>query len=57
MTTTRNRRARWQRYWDRKSASYDKEMGFWDRRLFDDSRSWACAQATGECWRSRSEPA
>jgi ubiquinone/menaquinone biosynthesis C-methylase UbiE len=39
---------RWRRYWDRKSASYDAEMGIWDRRLFGDSREWACAQATGE---------
>jgi ubiquinone/menaquinone biosynthesis C-methylase UbiE len=39
---------RWNRYWDRKSASYDAEMGVWDRRLFGDSREWACGQATGE---------
>ena len=42
------RTARWHRYWDRKSVSYDKEMGFWDRRLFGDSREWACSQAVGE---------
>jgi ubiquinone/menaquinone biosynthesis C-methylase UbiE len=23
-------------------------MGFWDRKLFGDSREWACAQAVGE---------
>ncbi len=40
--------ARWQRYWDRKSRTYDKEMGYWDRRLFGDSRPWACGQATGD---------
>ena len=39
---------RWRRYWDRKSATYDDEMGVWDRRLFGDSREWACGQATGE---------
>lgn len=39
---------RWTRYWDRKSATYDAEMGFWDRRLFGDSREWACGQATGD---------
>ena len=39
---------RWNRYWDRKSATYDAEMGIWDRRLFGDSREWACGQATGE---------
>jgi ubiquinone/menaquinone biosynthesis C-methylase UbiE len=39
---------RWRRYWDRKSATYDAEMGVWDRRLFGDSREWACGQAAGE---------
>jgi ubiquinone/menaquinone biosynthesis C-methylase UbiE len=39
---------RWNRYWDRKSATYDAEMGVWDRRLFGDSREWACGQASGE---------
>lgn len=43
-----DRATRWQRYWDRKSATYDKEMGFWDRKLFGDSRQWACSRATGE---------
>jgi len=39
---------RFQRYWDRKSRTYDKEMASWDRRLFGDSRQWACGQATGD---------
>ncbi|RSD20896.1 class I SAM-dependent methyltransferase [Amycolatopsis eburnea] len=39
---------RWRRYWDRKSATYDAEMDFWDRRLFGDSRDWACGQAGGD---------
>jgi ubiquinone/menaquinone biosynthesis C-methylase UbiE len=39
---------RWQRYWDRKSKHYDREMGFFDRRLFRGSREWVCRQATGE---------
>ncbi|HEX8864196.1 MAG TPA: class I SAM-dependent methyltransferase [Lentzea sp.] len=43
-----DRSTRWQRYWDRKSATYDREMGFLDRKLFGDSRRWACSQATGE---------
>ncbi|AXB48647.1 class I SAM-dependent methyltransferase [Amycolatopsis albispora] len=42
------RTARWHRYWNRKSAHYDREMGFWDRRLFGDSREWACGRAEGE---------
>ena len=39
---------RWRRYWDRKSAGYDAEMGVWERRLFGDSREWACGRAAGE---------
>jgi hypothetical protein len=37
---------RWRCYWDRASASYDKQMRFYDR-LLADSRPWVCAQATG----------
>lgn len=48
MAQTGDRTTRWQRYWDRKSTTYDKEMGVWDRRLFGDSRQWACSQAAGE---------
>jgi ubiquinone/menaquinone biosynthesis C-methylase UbiE len=40
-------RDRWRRYWDKQSASYDKQMRFFDRVLFADSRSWVCSQATG----------
>jgi ubiquinone/menaquinone biosynthesis C-methylase UbiE len=47
MTSTKDRTARWNRYWDKKSRSYDREMGFFDRHLFGDSRAWACGQATG----------
>ncbi|MDT7789379.1 MAG: hypothetical protein QOF58_7798 [Pseudonocardiales bacterium] len=43
-----DRSARWQQYWDRKSVNYDKEMSFLDRKLFGDSRQWACSQAAGE---------
>lgn len=42
------RSARWNRYWDGKSRNYDREMRFLDRKLFGDSRSWACGQASGE---------
>ena len=48
MTSTKDRTARWNRYWDKKSRNYDKEMTFFDRHLFGDSRTWACGQATGE---------
>jgi ubiquinone/menaquinone biosynthesis C-methylase UbiE len=47
MASTKDRTARWQRYWDKHSGSYDKQMGFFDRHLFGDSRTWACGQATG----------
>ncbi|MEU3627619.1 SAM-dependent methyltransferase [Amycolatopsis coloradensis] len=42
------RPARWNRYWDGKSRNYDREMQFLDRKLFGDSRSWACGQASGD---------
>lgn len=48
MTSTKDRTVRWHRYWDKKSRNYDKEMKFFDRHLFGDSRTWACGQATGE---------
>ena len=41
-------RARWRRYWEKQSASYDRRMRFFDRVLAGDSRAWACAQATGQ---------
>ena len=47
MTPTNDRTARWHRYWDKKSRSYDKEMRFFDKHLFGDSRFWACGQACG----------
>lgn len=48
MAPTGDRTTRWQQYWDRKSATYDREIGVLDRRVFGDSRHWACSQATGE---------
>lgn len=42
------RRARWRRYWDRHSKTYDLEMRLLDRTLFGDTRNWICQQATGE---------
>ncbi|MGH3775985.1 MAG: class I SAM-dependent methyltransferase [Pseudonocardiaceae bacterium] len=41
-------RARWRRYWDRHSTTYDREMRFLDRVLFGDTRSWICQQVNGE---------
>jgi len=39
---------RLRRYWDKRSGSYDRQMRFFDRRLFGQSRAWVCGQATGE---------
>jgi ubiquinone/menaquinone biosynthesis C-methylase UbiE len=38
---------RLRRYWDTHSANYDKQMGFFDRHLFADSRRWVCSRAAG----------
>ncbi|MGP3962139.1 hypothetical protein ACTWPT_39730 [Nonomuraea sp. 3N208] len=35
------------RLWDKHSASYNRQMAFFDRRFFGDSRSWICGQASG----------
>ncbi len=48
MPTGEHGRDQRRRYWDRHSASYDKQMGFFDRHLFGGSRAWVCSQATGE---------
>lgn len=48
MVPTGKQNVRWNRYWDKKSRSYDREMGFFDRHLFGDSRHWVCSRATGE---------
>lgn len=47
MSSPTEHRARWHRYWDKKAHNYDREMQFFERTLFRDSRSWACGQATG----------
>lgn len=48
MKSTTGRSARWHRYWDKHSRTYDKQMRFMDRHVFGDSRTWACSQATGK---------
>jgi ubiquinone/menaquinone biosynthesis C-methylase UbiE len=42
------RARRLRRYWDKHARNYDKQMAFWERRLFGDGRQWVCAQATGQ---------
>lgn len=46
MSTDVNRRR--SAYWDKQAGRYDREMNFWDRHLFGDSRPWACGRAAGE---------
>ena len=48
MSAATEHRTRWRRYWDKKAQNYDREMQFFERTLFRDSRSWACGQATGD---------
>jgi ubiquinone/menaquinone biosynthesis C-methylase UbiE len=42
------REQRWQRQWERNAASYDRQIRFFERTLFGDSRSWVCSRATGD---------
>jgi ubiquinone/menaquinone biosynthesis C-methylase UbiE len=39
---------RWRRYWDKESASYDRQMQLFERFLSPDSRAWVCSKATGK---------
>jgi ubiquinone/menaquinone biosynthesis C-methylase UbiE len=39
---------RLRRYWDKHAGSYDKQMDFFDRRFFGDSRDWVCSKAVGD---------
>jgi ubiquinone/menaquinone biosynthesis C-methylase UbiE len=48
MASESARRVRWRRYWDRHSTTYDREMRFFDRVLFRDTRRWICQQVTGD---------
>jgi ubiquinone/menaquinone biosynthesis C-methylase UbiE len=48
MQASDKRARRLRRYWDKHARTYDKQMAFWERRLFGDGRQWVCAQATGE---------
>jgi tetratricopeptide (TPR) repeat protein len=41
------REERLRRYWDKHARSYDRQMGFFDRHLFADSRRWICSRAEG----------
>lgn len=39
---------RLRRYWDKHARSYDRQMRFFDRTLFGESRAWVCSQGVGE---------
>ncbi|GAA3827053.1 class I SAM-dependent methyltransferase [Streptomyces chiangmaiensis] len=47
MPRTSDKNQRLRRYWDRHARSYDRQMSFFDRVLFGDSRRWICSQASG----------
>jgi ubiquinone/menaquinone biosynthesis C-methylase UbiE len=48
MANADDRAVKWQGYWDKQAANYDRAMAFWDRKLFGDSRQWACGHASGD---------
>jgi ubiquinone/menaquinone biosynthesis C-methylase UbiE len=48
MPVTTEQTAKLRRYWDQHAARYDRQMQFWDRKVFGDSRAWVCQQATGQ---------
>ena len=43
-----NRDERWRQFWNKQAPSYDRQMSFWERRFFGDSRAWICSQASGD---------
>jgi hypothetical protein len=42
------RTQRLRRHWDKHARNYDRQMAFWERRLFGDGRQWVCQQTAGE---------
>jgi hypothetical protein len=46
--SSKAREERLRRYWDKHAPSYDRQMAFFDRRFFGDTRSWICGQARGD---------
>src|SRR6266536_25154 len=50
MPATTGDTARLRGYWDRHAPRYDRQMRFFDRVLFGDTRTWVCSQATGDTW-------
>ena len=49
ITDREQQNARRKRAWDKQAARYDKQIGWWERRLFgQDNRDWACSRADGD---------
>lgn len=51
LSTTEQERqnARRRRAWDKQAARYDKQIGWWERRLLgQDNRAWVCERANGD---------
>jgi ubiquinone/menaquinone biosynthesis C-methylase UbiE len=46
--TTTGDTQRLRQYWDKHAPRYDRQMRFFDRHLFGDTRTWVCQQATGD---------
>lgn len=36
------------RAWNRDADRYDRQIGWWERRVFGEQRAWACSQAQGD---------
>jgi ubiquinone/menaquinone biosynthesis C-methylase UbiE len=48
-TDQHQQNARRRRAWDKQATRYDKQIGWWERRLFgQDNRAWACGRAKGD---------
>jgi ubiquinone/menaquinone biosynthesis C-methylase UbiE len=47
-TTSDPTAARSRGYWDKHAPRYDRQMQFFDRKLFGDTRAWICRQAHGQ---------
>src|SRR6266511_4025245 len=48
MPATTGDTARLRDYWDKHAPNYDRQMRFFDRYLFGDTRTWVCQQASGD---------
>jgi ubiquinone/menaquinone biosynthesis C-methylase UbiE len=48
MPATTGDTARLRDYWDKHAPNYDRQMRFFDRHLFGDTRTWVCQQASGD---------